>query len=628
MRAGAGGSERFLPTPASSPAHSSVGHGIRETRNLTFGVRDPRKHPDNRTRENIEGSSAQEEPMPSSISRITLVVGVLAVTTQLAAAQRPARVSVDTSGSQLPNGSRSSWQPVSGDGRFVAFESRTPHPQVPFVYVYDRETGVRTLASAYWPGGGPGIAFDAAVSEDGSTAAFISATALVSSDTNTSTDVYVRDLQAGVTEIVSISTRGTQADDNSNGPCLSIDGRIVAFDSGATTLVSGDTNREMDVFVHDRATGVTQRASVSSAGVQGNGASADIAISGDGRFVTFASYATNLVPGDGNGTCDIFLRDLQAGVTLLVSTTTSGTSADAASELSSISDDGRWVLFRSSATDLVPGVYGLQIYVRDMTNGATSLVSQSSGGAQANGGCSTCRLAGNGRFAVFSSVADNLVPNDVGGLEDLFLRDLRAGTTRLITLTAAGAQVPFHDLWMELGLSADGSHAVFYSARAGYIPGDTNSTDDVYVIDTHASADIAAYGTAKPNSQTCVPVVGCSGIPYASGFDSFFVIATQVLNRKPGLLFWGRAPANIPFGGGAMYVHSPQVRTPVQDSGGSASGDDCSGSYSFHFTQSYMTSRGLSAGDEIFCQYWSRDPGFAPPDDVGLTDALRFTIAP
>ena len=96
----------------------------------------------------------------------------------------------------------------------------------------------------------------------------------------------------------------------------------------------------------------------------------------------------------------------------------------------------------------------------------------------------------------------------------------------------------------------------------------------------------------------------------------------------PVSLFWGRAPDAIPFGGGALWVQPPFARTPVRDSGGSGGGADCSGAYSFHFSRSYMLAVALQAGDTLYAQYWSRDPGFAPPDNVALSNALQFTICP
>jgi len=144
----------------------------------------------------------------------------------------------------------------------------------------------------------------------------------------------------------------------------------------------------------------------------------------------------------------------------------------------------------------------------------------------------------------------------------------------------------------------------------------------------HLSRAPGNYCAAKPNSQGCLPSVSSSGTPSLSGPDNFFVGASNVLNNKLGLLLWSRSPASVPFGGGTLCVAAPLVRTAAQLSGGSPTGDDCSGSYSFHFTQAYMTQQQLGAYTTLHAQWWSRDPGFAAPNNIGLTDALRFTLCP
>jgi predicted lipoprotein with Yx(FWY)xxD motif len=140
----------------------------------------------------------------------------------------------------------------------------------------------------------------------------------------------------------------------------------------------------------------------------------------------------------------------------------------------------------------------------------------------------------------------------------------------------------------------------------------------------------AAYCTAKPNSQGCTPAISWRGVPSLTiGGDAFFVEAASVLNSKNGLLFWGLASASLPFGGGTLCVKPPTVRTPVQLSGGTPPPvNDCTGSYSFHFSQAYLSAQGLTAGTTVHAQYWSRDPGYSPPNNVGLTNAVKFTVCP
>src|SRR5262249_42351583 len=150
---------------------------------------------------------------------------------------------------------------------------------------------------------------------------------LVAGDTNGTYDIFVRDRLAGVTECISVNPRGVSGDRDSLAPRISSDGRYVAFASDATDLVAADTNRRTDVFLRDRMTGRTTLVSTDSSGNQGNGVSGNakglpgVSISAQGRFVAFTSEATNLVPGDTKGHVDIFVHDVKTGVTECVSLT-------------------------------------------------------------------------------------------------------------------------------------------------------------------------------------------------------------------------------------------------------------------------------------------------------------------
>jgi hypothetical protein len=136
----------------------------------------------------------------------------------------------------------------------------------------------------------------------------------------------------------------------------------------------------------------------------------------------------------------------------------------------------------------------------------------------------------------------------------------------------------------------------------------------------------STYCTAKVNSNGCTPQIDWSGVPTrVTGADDFEITATHVLTAKSGLLFWGLGPLGNPFHGGTLCVAAPTVRTPIQDSGCPTCGT-CQGAYTFAFSHSYMNSQSVHAGDTIYAQFWSRDPGFTPPNNYGLTDALKFTV--
>ena len=168
-----------------------------------------------------------------------------------------------------------------------------------------------------------------------------------------------------------------------------------------------------------------------------------------------------------------------------------------------------------------------------------------------------------------------------------------------------------------------------------------NGVDDVCDIATGASSDIddsgvpdececagINYCTAKQNSLGCVPSIGASGSANLSAPDDFVLLATNVINQTQGLATWSAAPSATPFHGGTKCVQSPIHRMPILSSGGSSSGSDCTGAFSSAFTDSTMAAQGLSAGTTIYFQFWSRDAGFPPPGNYGLTDGLRVLICP
>lgn len=334
------------------------------------------------------------------------------------------RVSVASDGTQGDGASGSAV--LSADGRYVLFDSQSTNlvsgdtNGAADVFIRDQETGEVARVSVatdgtqgnYWSSVG-------GVSNDGRYVVFCSpATTLVAGDTNDATDVFVRDLEAGETARVSVASDGTQGDAGSWEPVISSDGRYVAFESGATNLVAGDTNGKDDVFLHDRDTGDTFRMSVASDGTQGNWDSWGAAISASGRFVAFHSQASVLVAGDTNGKTDVFVRDRQTSSTERVSVSSGGAQGDENSSSARLSDDGRYVVFQSAASTLVPADTNAQsdVFVRDRQLDTTTRVSVASDGTPANYESRYAAISGDGRYVVFRSQANNLV-SDGGGLQ-------------------------------------------------------------------------------------------------------------------------------------------------------------------------------------------------------------------
>src|SRR5882672_2313784 len=223
----------------------------------------------------------------------------------------------------------------------------------------------------------------------------------------------------------SVDSSGVEGNYSSDSPSISADGRFVAFSSIATNLVPGDTSYFADVFLRDRVAGTTERISVGAGGGEANAASETPRISADGRFVAFASDASNLVSGDTNANTDIFVYDRIHGTLERVSLTAAGAEANSGSLAPSISADGRLVAFESYSTNLVPGDTNASrdVFVRDRLAGTTERVSVATGGAQGNGASQSASIAEVGRFVAFSSLATNLVPGDGNGATDVFVRD-------------------------------------------------------------------------------------------------------------------------------------------------------------------------------------------------------------
>lgn len=181
----------------------------------------------------------------------------------------------------------------------------------------------------------------------------------------------------GPTTMVSVTTARQLGNETSNSPVVSADGRYVAFESFASNLVPNDTNGATDIFVRDRGTGVTTRVSVTSSGGQSSWASYKPSVSADGRYVTFESYSPTLVSGDANGTNDVFVHDRATGTTSLVALATGGAQGNGWSQEAAISANGRYVAFRSGATNLVGGDTNNQddVFVRDLQTGTTTRAS-------------------------------------------------------------------------------------------------------------------------------------------------------------------------------------------------------------------------------------------------------------
>lgn len=385
-----------------------------------------------------------------------------------------------------------------------------------------------------------------ATNSDGSVVVFYSdANNLVVGDSNQARDVFLHDRNANTTERVSVSSSVEQANAASHAtggsPGVSADGQIVAFYSDATNLVADDTNGQPDVFVRLRADGTTERVSVASDGTQGNGASVNPSISGDGRFVAFQSRASNLVPDDTNNAADIFVRDRANNTTERVC---DSVQPNRYSFTPSISADGRFVAFASAATNLVPDDTNghLDIFVCDRNTGTLERVSLGNiaggGVVQGDGDSILPAISGNGLVVGFKSLADNLVPNDTNNVVDVFVRDRAANVTERISVSIIDGDA--NDFSFPPTVNNDGRFVGFGSFATNLVHGDTNTTSDVFVRDRQIGftkqADVNDSGEeATGGTPDVVPALSSDGrqiafVSFATNLVVGRIVTSQVSN--------------------------------------------------------------------------------------------------
>ena len=324
------------------------------------------------------------------------------------------------------------------------------------------------------------------------------------------------------TERISVADDGTQADSNSSTGAISADGRYVAFTSRATNLVPGDTNMAPDIFIYDRNTDTIEMLPLAGGVLPGS----QLSMSSDGRYITFRS-SVDLVVGDVNGELDIFIYDRDTDVIELVSITDSGVQGNSGSFRPSMSDDGRHVVFSSSADNFVAfdtnGEF--DIFVVDRVTDILTRVNVSNSGAQANDFTENAFISGDGLFVVFQSDATNLVAGDSNGETDIFVYDLTAGSLERVSLTNGGAQG--NDVSLNASISSDGRYVAFESLASNLVAGDTNLDYDIFVHDrllnTTERVSIASDGT-QANAGSGRPTISADG-----RYVSFVSAATNLV---------------------------------------------------------------------------------------------------
>lgn len=535
-----------------------------------------------------------------------LAATALAVTVS---AQSTEMVSVSSDGVQGIGSS--SLVAMSSDGRYVSFTSDAPS-LVPGdsngafdQFLRDRQTGqtIRVSVSSQGAEGNLGGAGYSSVSDDGRFVAFTSpSNNLDPEDSDTETDVFVRDLVLGTTTLVSKSSSTFTFQQNGSWAAMSGDGRYVAFQSWhALTPEDQSIGTEgMDVFVHDRIAVTTSLVSVSLSGVSGSGKSEYPTISGDGRYVAFESSAYDLVTTDTNGGRDVFVRDLVTGTTVLASVSSSGLQGSGIGYNAVLSRTGRYIAFNASSPELI-APYSTGLVLRDLVAGTTKSV-----GLDFAGGGNPA-ISDDGRYVAF-----------VVGLPgppqaDIYVRDMNGTSFLAIDVAPDGGPPNDNDYSSPLAMSADGRYVAFQHHASNLVvsPADSNQLPDVFVRDT-----LVPPPPPQPWTDLGSGLDGTTGVPALAGTGSLeagSLVTLALTAAKPfslSILVVGVGSLELPFKGGIM-VPEPDFLFPLlTDFFGSA---DFGGLWPGAVPADFMT----------YFQWWIEDPG--GPKGFAASNALVGT---
>jgi Periplasmic component of the Tol biopolymer transport system len=385
---------------------------------------------------------------------------------------------------------------MSPDGRFIVFvaTNRT-------VQLWDAQAGTNLVVSVVTDGSFPtnSISDSPAVSPDGRYVVFVSnATNLTGNVVSNGFHIYRRDVQAGTTQLIDVDTNGVgSVNPVTTIPGMSADGRFIAFESHDGALVSDDNNQAFDVFVRDSNGGITEMISRREPGLisqTGDGLSsvAQFSLSDDGTKIVFSSSADDLVPNDFNGTSDVFVFDLTTGTNKLVSAGVDGNPTTGSSFNPVITRDGRFVAFISTATNLVADRINLfaNVFLRDLQAGTNALVSVAANGiTPGNGDAINVAVNQDGRYVVFVSRASNLAAGGSASLYNTYLRDMALGSTTLLNNNSSMLVTP--------SVSADGRYVVHFGPGSQVVVRDTQSGTNVFVTNTAASSGVVSPSGAR-----------------------------------------------------------------------------------------------------------------------------------
>jgi Tol biopolymer transport system component len=429
---------------------------------------------------------------------------------------------------------------MTPDGRFIAFVANTNGVvgTNTCILLWDAQLGASTLVS-----GNLSNAFSAGSTCDwptidptGRYVAFLSnATNMVTNTIAGDYHLYVRDTQSGVTKLVDADTNAVGSSlDPDTVPALSADGRFVAFQCSDASLVANDRNHDNDIFVRDLVSAATEMISVRDPALpsltpNGPSSSSAFSISANSRYIAFFSEADNLVPNDTNGCRDVFVRDLLAGTNILVSVATNGIACgDGPSTDAAMTADGRYVAFTSSADNLVPGdVNKVQdVFVRDLLAATTTLISIGADGVSpGNNHSYSPAISSDGRYILFRSKAGNLALGTFSGAENLFLRDQQSNTTYALTTDGV----------LAASMNPDGRFVVFGGQTSNVFLWDSQAAMKSYTNTTTSGVSNAAAVSADGNLLAFS--VGCQLYAVDRLANTNWIIGPQSSSNRAVLRF-------------------------------------------------------------------------------------------
>lgn len=457
---------------------------------------------------------------------------------------------------------------VAFDSRSTSLVS--PDSSVADIFLRDTVSGTLTLISSSTADvAGNNTSTNPAMSSNGRWVAFqSSATNLVSGDTNAGYDIFLKDTQNGDLTRISTTTGGDEGNAASTNPVVSSDGRWVAFQSNASDLVSGDTNSGADVFLKDTQLGTLTRISTTTAETEGDGTSFAPAMSPNGRYVSFDSTSTNLASGDSNAVDDIFLKDIQTGTLSRVTSTFTGGFGNKDANDSRLSSDGRYVSFESAASNFVSGDANgnWDVFVKDMQTGILTRESTSASGIEGNAGSYDGALSLDGRYLAFASDSTNFVSKGAlwAWITDIYIKDLTTGSIIRVSegpYGEAGSGDSVNPVW-----SPDGTLLAFESRAGNLTYSDDNGRSDIFFTDFDNDAPSVAFGSGAPVSGAYIK--GTVSIPATVSDVGTGLASVLVMDGSTTLATKTTGPYSFPVNTATLSNGSHSIRLRAYDEAG------------------------------------------------------------